>query len=91
MKIVFISNYYNHHQTPLSEAFYKLTEGNYRFIQTQTIGEERTKMEWGENYLPDFVIKSYESNEVYQKCVLCKKILIEKNQSAFFSGVSERE
>lgn len=69
MKIVFISNYFNHHQAPLSEAFYKLTEGNYRFIQTQTIEEERTKLGWGENYVPDFVIKSYESNEVYQKCI----------------------
>lgn len=44
MKIVFISNYLNHHQQPLSEELYRLTEGNYRFIATAPMKEERRKL-----------------------------------------------
>ena len=28
MRIVFLSNFYNHHQGPLSESMNRLTEGN---------------------------------------------------------------
>lgn len=68
MKIVFVSNYYNHHQAPLSEAFYKKTEGNYYFIQTMPMEEERKKMGWGEN-LPDFVIESYKDEQSYERAL----------------------
>ena len=67
MKIVFVSNYYNHHQSALSQAFYKYTQGEYRFIQTVPMEEERIKMGWGEN-LPNFVIESYKDKETFQKC-----------------------
>lgn len=67
MKIVFVSNYYNHHQSALSQAFYNYTQGEYRFIQTVPMEEERIKMGWGEN-LPNFVIESYKDKETFQKC-----------------------
>lgn len=41
MKIVFISNYLNHHQKPLSDELYHLTNGNYWFIATAPMKEER--------------------------------------------------
>lgn len=66
MKFVFVSNFYNHHQSELSRTFYKLTNGSYYFIETAPIEEERTKMGWGQKELPDYVKKSYisESNRV---------------------------
>lgn len=67
MKIVFVSNYYNHHQSALSQAFYNYTQGEYRFIQTVPMEEERIKMGWGEG-LPNFVIESYKDKETFQKC-----------------------
>lgn len=67
MKIVFVSNYYNHHQSALSQAFYNYTQGEYRFIQTVPMEEERIKMGWGED-LPNFVIESYKDKETFQKC-----------------------
>ncbi len=45
--IVFLSNYFNHHQSALSDAFYRLTAGDYRFIATEPMTEERLKMGWG--------------------------------------------
>ena len=66
MKLVFVSNYYNHHQSELSRAFYKLTNGSYCFIETEPIEKERTKMGWGQKEVPDYVKKSYtlDSNRV---------------------------
>lgn len=68
MKIVFVSNYYNHHQSALSQAFYNYSHGEYRFIQTVPMEEERIKMGWGED-LPNFVIESYRDKETFQKCI----------------------
>ena len=44
MKIVFISNYLNHHQKPLSDELFKLTNGNYWFIATAPMKEERRQL-----------------------------------------------
>lgn len=68
MKIVFVSNFYNHHQSELSRAFYKLTNGSYCFIETEPIEEERTKMGWGQKELPDYVKKSYISDNNRVEC-----------------------
>ena len=68
MKIAFISNFYNHHQAPLSEALNTLTEGNYRFISTMPISEERLKMGWGEENVPDFVRMAWLSREEAIDC-----------------------
>lgn len=46
MKTVFISNYINHHQIPFSDALYRRLQGNYHFIQTEPMEEERIKMGW---------------------------------------------
>lgn len=69
MKIVFLSNYYNHHQSALSEAFCRVTNGNYFFIQTQPMDAERRKMGWGVSELPAFVKESYLSHETYRECL----------------------
>ncbi len=63
MKVVFISNYYNHHQAPFSEAMDHLTEGQYWFIATEEMSDERKNMGWGRESLPDYVVKAFESSE----------------------------
>ena len=68
MKIVFVSNYYNHHQAPLSEAFDRKMNGDYYFIQTIPMDEERASMGWGET-LPQFVVKGYQNEETYKKAL----------------------
>ena len=70
-KIVFLSNSYNHHQSALSEAFYRETGGEYVFIETEPMEEERKNMGWSYINLPSFVLQSYISNE---KMLQCRKI-----------------
>lgn len=69
MKVVFVSNYYNHHQSAISEEFFNQTNGQYRFIQTEPMEEERRNMGWGNNGLPSFVMESYKDKETYKQCV----------------------
>lgn len=63
MKVAFVSNYYNHHQAPFSEAMARLTDGQYWFVATEEMSRERKNMGWGREELPDYVIQSFESAE----------------------------
>ena len=46
MKILFISNYYTHHQLPLCESLDMLTEHQFTFVETETFSEERRHSGW---------------------------------------------
>ena len=67
-KCVFISNYYNHHQSSLSKAMYQLTNGKYSFIETMEMEEERKNMGWGVAEYPSYVLKSYLNNDEKETC-----------------------
>ncbi len=41
MKITFLSNFYNHHQMPLSRSLNKHLNGDYSFIATIPMDSER--------------------------------------------------
>lgn len=56
MTVVFVSNYYSYHQAALSEQLYRLTDGNFRFIATGVMDEDRIRMGWGSEALPDYVL-----------------------------------
>lgn len=58
MKIVFLSNYLNHHQKPVSDELYRLTEGQYTYIDTAPMSEERRKLGYKEISAP-YLIKCY--------------------------------
>ncbi len=49
MKIVFISNFYNHHQAYISKKLYELTGGDYWFISTAELPEDRKKLGYSED------------------------------------------
>lgn len=46
MKIIFISNYFTHHQKPLSDALFELTKGNYIFLATEKMSDDRKSQGW---------------------------------------------
>jgi len=50
MKLVFVSNYINHHQLPIAEELYKELGDQYAFIQMEPMEEERVKMGWGKDF-----------------------------------------
>ena len=73
MMIVFLSNFLNHHQLPLCKALFEKTKGQFVFIATEPIHEERINMGYEDmNHKYDFVLCSYDSIENKQKALkLC--------------------
>lgn len=69
MRIVFVSNYYNHHQSAFSEAMYELTSGKYTFIETEKMTEERKAMGWGIGAKPPFVVDYHADTQKAQRLI----------------------
>ena len=66
MKITFYSNYFNHHQEALCNAFYARLKEDFTFVETLPMEEFRSKMGW-ERPAPSYVLKSYSSPEAEKK------------------------
>lgn len=63
MKLIFLSNFYNHHQEPLCRELATQSGVLFRFIACGSISPER-RMMWGEiKELPNFVITPYSPAE----------------------------
>lgn len=75
MKIVFVSNNYNHHERFFCEELNKFSDVEFFFIQTQPMREERVKMGWGiDTSRFPFVYNSFESETVYKNALqLCNE------------------
>ncbi len=70
MRVAFFSNYMNHHQLPFSLAMDKLTDGNYTFVATTTVPQERLAMGYHDmNKQYPFVLTTYDSPENAQKAL----------------------
>ena len=68
MKVVFVSNYFNHHQSAFAEAMNRETNGNFVFIQTIPMDKERKNMGWNIDNFPPYVKKIYESDMARKEC-----------------------
>jgi glycosyltransferase involved in cell wall biosynthesis len=56
MKVVYLSNFFNHHQKPLSDNLYKLTNGEYWFVETWDMPQEQRALGYQEMKEP-YVVK----------------------------------
>ena len=74
MKIVFVSNYYNHHQSSISREFDKQTDHNFYFIETIPMEQERKNLGWGNEAKPQYVMQSYLNEEMMEQC---KQLIID--------------
>lgn len=83
MTITFVSNYINHHQAPLSDALYRLTDGNYFFIQTEPMEEERMKLGWNTEYVDRPYVKLY-----YECKEECDRLIAE-SECVIFGGCED--
>lgn len=86
MKLIFVSNYFNHHQQPMSEHLYALCKeagGSYTFMQTVPMEEERVRMGWGEVFRSTPYLANYwENPEEYQR-------QIDEADAVIFGGTDE--
>ena len=62
MQICFLSNYFNHHQKPLSDALYELTAGHYFFVATTKVSDWRKALGYKE-MTSSYVIEYDEYNK----------------------------
>ena len=56
MKVLFISNFFNHHQKPFSDAMFDKLGDGYSFIETSEISAERKSLGWGMEEKPSYVV-----------------------------------
>lgn len=56
--VIFVSNFFNHHQKYISDAFFDCLGEGYLFIETEEMDQERKSMGWGMNGYPPYVITS---------------------------------
>ena len=68
MTIVFVSNFFNHHQKPVADAMYALLGEGYHFIETEPITAGRLKLGWGKDTKPSYVKQTYTSVENMAEC-----------------------
>ncbi len=68
MKIVFISNFYNHHQKPVADELFSMMGDDYSFIETEKISEERFNMGWGRDEKPTYVLQNYLDQSAKENC-----------------------
>ncbi len=92
MKIVFVSNNYNHHERFFCEEIDKIPNVEFYFIQTQPMREERLKLGWGEDTtrIP-FVVESYTSTQAHTNALdICNNADALIIGSAPYEFVAER-
>lgn len=82
-----MSNYINHHQMPVSRELNRLCReqgGNYIFVQTEPMEQERVDMGWGEENLKegDFVRSYWEDENGCQR-------MIEEADAVIFGGCED--
>lgn len=58
LSVIFLSNFFNHHQKPFSDAMYGILGERYHFIETMEMTQERKRMGWGMESLPEYVVTS---------------------------------
>lgn len=73
MKIIFVSNFINHHERFFCDEMYNNTNVEFYFIQTMCMDEERINLGWGIDISTfPYCICSYGSNGEYKKALdLC--------------------
>ena len=70
------SNFLNHHQLPFCEEMVKLTNGDFRFVATKPIEQERLSLGYEDMNKKPFVVRAYENEEQYE---LAKKLCAESD------------
>lgn len=69
MKIVFVSNYFNHHQKPFCDRMYQKLGSDFVFVSTAPMREERKALGYVQNEAPEYVLLSYEGERKYKEAM----------------------
>ena len=83
MQITFVSNYINHHQTPVSDELYRLVGDGYTFVQTEPMEEERISMGWDKSAAERPYVKLY-----YKDRKVCDELIM-SSDCVIFGGCED--
>lgn len=92
MRIVFVSNNYNHHECFFCNEMNKIPNVDFHFIQTQPMREERINMGWGidTSDIP-FVLDSFSSKAAHDNAIkICNEAEVVIIGSAPYEYIAER-
>lgn len=92
MKVVFVSNNFNHHERPFCDAMYELIKDDFCFVQTQPMRAERINMGWGVDLSQvPYCVCSYGEKDKYNKALeICNQADAVILGSAPYEFVAER-
>ena len=92
MKIVFVSNYFNHHERFFCDELNSIDGVEFTFIQTEMLTEERIKLGWGyDNSLFPYFMCSYGGYGEYEKALsLCNEADVLILGSAPYEFIADR-
>ena len=69
MTIAYFSNFINHHQVHLSDELYRLTGGNYYFVETLCMPDWLRKSGYQDYTSRPYVIKAWEDKLQFDKAM----------------------
>ena len=82
--IVFVSNFLNHHQIPLSEELCKLTEGNYRFVELKPMPESFKIAGYPQYDDSPFLIQAWRDQKQAQSLIVKSDVVLYGNISDYY-------
>ena len=82
-KLVFVSNYFNHHQKALAEEFVKIFGDDYAFIAMTPFNQKRLAIGYKDMNQAPFVLRAYESPEACQEA----RRLIDESECVIVGGM----
>lgn len=68
MNIVFVSNFFNHHQKPVSDFLYAQDDVDYTFVATSEMTDECKRTGYAFGNEPEYVKFSYKDEKSFQEC-----------------------
>ena len=69
MKILLISNYFNHHQRPFCDELYQRIQMDFSFIATGVMSHERKKLGYAQDNIPAYVFDVHQDKEKLQRAI----------------------
>lgn len=89
MKIVFASNFMNHHQMPLAKAFSNMEDVEFTFVAAEPVPADRRKLGYHDmNHAAPFILRAYENEEAHRRakelCEDCDVLICGSTPGEFY-------
>lgn len=76
MKLIFVSNYLNHHQIPFCDSLYEKLKGDFAFVQTEPMEQERIDMGWDSNIQKPYLKFFYKTPKECRDLILDSEMVL---------------